>query len=292
VLTAKLKGGLGNQLFQYAFIKALSYQRKHPDEFRLDLSVYRLKNNRGFELDAFNLPPHVTDQGDLPFRFARFFRFKTLPYKLFSVLDILLFRTTYFQRGMVSPAFDQLDAYDYFDGYWQSESYFSAIRDELLEDLSLRDEKLLDFNPPKDAVALGFRRGDYVDDPKNKAKYDLYSETYYRSAIRHFTQTMDHPVFYVFTDDHAWIQKNFDFQGASVVFVNEDKRLSPAHELIMMSRCFHAIIPNSTFSWWGAWLIENPDKTVICPKGWYADDMPNDIIPDTWIQMDQNGETS
>jgi hypothetical protein len=92
--------------------------------------------------------------------------------------------------------------------------------------------------------------------------------------------------YYVFTDDHDWCRKNFKLKY-EMVFVDHNSERNNYADLYLMSKCDHNIIANSTFSWWGAWLNENPEKIVFAPKNWFNDKAYNtkDLIPDSWIKI-------
>jgi hypothetical protein len=104
---------------------------------------------------------------------------------------------------------------------------------------------------------------------------------YYQKSINLINSRVKDPKYYVFSDDMDWVKKNLIIKNA--VYVEGNKG---GVDLQLMSLCKHNIIANSTFSWWGAWLNNNPEKIVISPKKWFNDmNMKNDIIPEDWIKI-------
>ena len=98
-------------------------------------------------------------------------------------------------------------------------------------------------------------------------------------------ERIENPVFYVFSNDIEWCKNNIDWLDYNVKFRNKEDQVDDFEELIIMSSCKHAIVVNSTYNWWGAYLIENPNKIVCCPDRWFFDDKPIDIIPDNWVRI-------
>lgn len=161
-------------------------------------------------------------------------------------------------------------------GYVQSEMYFKHRRKEVIKALGFHWESM------KGVVALHVRRGDLVT---HQHVTPLVKMSYYDRAIQHFTK-MGYKNFMVFSDDIKWCRQNLK---KKVNFIYSG--LSDAKDdLALQSCCEHQIISNSTFSWWSAWLNQNPDKVVIAPHKslWFAPICKlnmNTVIPEEWIQM-------
>ena len=111
----------------------------------------------------------------------------------------------------------------------------------------------------------------------------MYSSDYYNKAINFISQKIKEPVFFVITDDTEWVKNNINIPYT--VYYLSDKKLPDYEEIILMSKCKHNIIANSSFGWWGAWLNLNKEKTIIAPKKWFNTDYINtkDLIPKDWI---------
>jgi len=166
-------------------------------------------------------------------------------------------------------------------GYFQSEKYFKHNRESILDLFSINseighyiDEKygyLLDSN----SCSLHVRRGDYLSLPDY---HPVCTMDYYRNAIAEFS---DDTRFLVFSDDIQWCKENF--KGDNFHFIEGEKDYV---DLYLMSLCNNNIIANSSFSWWGAWLNNTPNKKVIAPKQWFGKAKQlntKDLIPETWI---------
>lgn len=168
-------------------------------------------------------------------------------------------------------------------GYRQSEKYFLHRRKEVLEAFKFP------WTPMEGVVGLHVRRGDLLTHTKVTP---ITPMNFYDRAIKHFAD-MQYRDFLVFSDDIPWCKKNFKGR-VNFVFVEDTKGESEQEiakkELAMLSNCEHQIIANSTFSWWGAWLNQNPDKVVIAPykDRWFGAHCRlnmNDVIPESWIQL-------
>ena len=124
-----------------------------------------------------------------------------------------------------------------------------------------------------------------MDSTTTNKFHGVCSLEYYANAIKNVSEKVVNPVFYVFSDDIAWVKENLkiDFPTKYV----SDGILKDYEELMLMSYCKHNIIANSSFSWWGAWLNKNPEKVVVAPKQWFADESvdTSEIIPETWIRL-------
>jgi hypothetical protein len=179
--------------------------------------------------------------------------------------------------------------FNYFDGYWQNEKYFVDIREELLETFKIADtpsepcSSYMDMIKRKNAVSIHIRRGDYAENPKVKKIHGVLSRDYYTEAIRLIKQQKPEPVFFFFSDDIEWCKLNLPESG---VFV---ENTSDLEDLYLMSLCKNNIIANSSFSWWGAWLNEDPEKIVVAPRQWFADtglnEIASEICPSSWIRL-------
>lgn len=178
------------------------------------------------------------------------------------------------------------------DGYWQSEKYFSNIAPIIRSDFTVRSEpegrnqEVAAAINGSNAISIHFRRGDYVTDAKNVARYGVCSIDYYRRAVELVTLRIERPHFFVFSDEPTWARDHFTIPHTmTVVDHNGPDR---AHEdLRLMSLCRHHIIANSSFSWWGAWLNPRSDKVVIAPSIWFNEPSFDtiDLLPASWLRL-------
>ncbi len=266
-VTTRLKGGLGNQLFQYASGKALAYQLN--SSFYIDDSWFHKPNsNRKFKLIELGIDAQ-SQQLSKRQRFTRRIGSRALPKRLQG--DALY---------LTEPADFGYQAFDcspsqhiYMDGYWQSPKYFQVIRQRLIEEINLslieRDAAAEQF-PSDNTVAVHIRRGDYITQSSSQA----LSTKYVKAAMADFGNNFD---YMFFSDDIDWCKETFT--GSNISFSNNRSDLE---DLKQMSEAAHNIIANSTFSWWSAWLNKNKAQRVIAPHPWTNDNTHRDILPENW----------
>ena len=161
----------------------------------------------------------------------------------------------------------------YLSGYWQSEKYFASIAPLLRAEFSPA-LKLDTFNHDlqsrmqrENSVAVHVRRGDYSSAAAYQSFFGVLPMEYYEKAIAHMQREVKNPVFYFFSDDAAWCKQNFSKHNGS--FIDHNQGVNAFKDLVLMAKCRHNIIANSTFSWWGAWLNDHQDKKVIAPEQWF-----------------------
>lgn len=303
MIVVKIKGGLGNQMFEYAMARKLQLDLG-IDRLILDTTVVDADELRDFGLDCFLLRENVEITGsgieDAGFRIreetakklVRYFvagrreevaayREKKLE-KLFYLLGIV-------QKdhcaGTTSHFLLKFHRNIYMNGWFQEAKEIAPIRDVLLEDFKIvrempdgiRDieKKIME----TESVCVHIRRGDYVAN----SQFGVCTEAYYTAAMREMAERLEHPAFYIFSDDIGDVKRmKFDFP-----VVYEDRSSCDYEGLYLMSKCRHFIMSNSTFSWWGQFLSENVEKTVIAPKRWYNDGFgePTQYLDD-WLLLD------
>jgi hypothetical protein len=165
----------------------------------------------------------------------------------------------------------------FYKGYWQSPKYFDFVADEIRRDFRIAlkllpdDSRLLSDIQSCESVSVHFRRTDYLNSPNEKGL------AYYRQALEELKRRVKNPHLFAFSDDIEWVKENFR-PDAPVTYV--DGVRDQGVDLELMRNCKHNIIANSSFSWWGAWLNENPQKIVLTPK---KPSCNRDIYPDNWI---------
>ena len=281
MIITKIKGGLGNQLFQYAVGRAVALHHNAPLKFDLTIfETYKLHN--GYRLDQFAIQADIATNNEI-------INLKGGNNVLFSALRKagLVKRKSYFkEKG--SSYFDASvfkNNFVYLDGYWQNELYFSDIRELLLRELSPNNSMndlsfaYLDSIKKSNSVSLHVRRGDYL----NLKNINVLDVDYYMKAAEYIRKNVEKPTFYIFSDDLEWCKSSLTFLG-NCIFV--ERTQTEIDDLKLMSFCQHNIIANSSFSWWGAWLNQNPNKTVIAPKGWLLNDPgSSNVILSDWVKF-------
>lgn len=299
MVTVFLRGGLGNQMFQYAAGSALA--TKNGSDLVLDtvfLSDRFPRKNfsyRTFDLDIFALEPKVTALSKLA---------EKIPVPgLWLALDLAWMKTAnalgihkitkekkefFFDRSVAEEKGNVV-----LWGRWQNEKYFGGNRDNVRKTFAFRypltgeAEKIGADIRSSNSVSLHVRRGDFVAFKNVAAIMGDTDVSYYDRAVKHMAAHVPDMKVFIFSDDIDWCKDNLKFPLPTVYVPASTEGPKASFHLELMSLCKHNIVANSTFSWWGAWLNANPQKTVIAPKKWYADgrDENNEIMPEGWIKM-------
>jgi Glycosyl transferase family 11 len=292
VVISRIVGGLGNQMFQYAAGRFLALNVSEP--FRLDVSGFAgYERHQGFEISRiFECDPEIATEEDVR---------DLLGWRASWIARKILFRPSFAMlhgaRLVVEPHYQywpgirEISRNAYLVGYWQSEKYFSSASETIRADfafrhpLSKQNAELAGRIRQTTAVSLHVRRGDYASDAKTNAAHGLCSLEYYRAAVLHIAEHVERPEFFVFSDDIAWAKANLKMDFPCN-YVDHNQGAESYNDMRLMSLCRHHIIANSSFSWWGAWLNPNPDKIVIAPKKWFANDNNiEDLFPAGWVAL-------
>lgn len=286
MIVVKLKGGLGNQMFQYATGLAVALAQK--EELKLDTTGYddpryvNANTPRKYRMFPFNLSVGIATPEEVKkYKYPLGIFSKGMRFINFRILKRhnVDFDASYFKK-----------AHRYVEGYFQSEKNFLNIKDKIMKEFTLKKESevLIGEKNKIDkvkSVSVHIRRGDYVSDPKTSIVHGVCSKEYYEKAMSLIRKKIEAPIFYFFSDDIEWVKKEF---GACPEFKYvSNPRLQDYEELMLMVSCAHNIIANSSFSWWGAYLNTNPQKIIMGPKKWVnkiPDPHPN-IIPKDWMRI-------
>lgn len=284
----ELIGGLGNQLFIYAFARALGERRGCP----VLLHFVQHDKDRPLRLDVYNVALPIISDGEASYFDA-----------YFSALPRLREPSLAYSEACLPPRASYL-----YDSYFQDPRYFSHIRPLLLSELTLReplDEEnarlLHEIESTKASVCLHMRLGDYTKGVNASLFAQLDMQNYYIEAINTLASLLMHQgiapreiCFYVFSNDIATARKRIasliDEGGGSVSSHSIedspkalDRRLENFHfvdindeqhgyyDLELMRHCAHFIIANSTFSWWASYLCRREGRITIAPSRWFSD---------------------
>jgi len=257
MIITKLQGGLGNQLFQWAF--GLYISKKYNVPLFLDTSFYEIARSeitpRAFSLNKFsNLNYQILD-------------------KIINDKQTLLFS----ENAVVGVNLPYDNNYNYYiDGYWQYHKHLTEIKDLIANDLKPNTpflNKFAEYNGQNN-TSLHIRRTDYVS---SNGYHPVQTIEYYEEAIN---KIGDYEKLLIFSDDIEWCKENLKFDRMVFMEGHDD-----VEDLWLMSLCKNNIIANSSFSWWGAWLNENENKKVIAPKNWLGGQkggLLNNLIPPSW----------
>lgn len=264
--TLLFQGGLGNQLFQYAFYR---YLVAYIDN-NVRAVIHKGNNHDGFQLlDYFDV--HIN---------------------MLSGIRLLLFRVIEFLsiKGIIHANYATEDTYldnksNYIADYFINDRYISP-NFVTFKNLNLegKNSEVFEKIINNDSVSIHIRRGDYLL-PQYKEIYgNVCTLEYYQKAINLCKQRTSNPLYFVFSDDIEWAQNNLPIKNACYVNWNTGKQ-SPI-DMYLMSHCKMNIIANSTFSFWGAYLNNNGSRLVIYPQKWYNSkfEAPK-IFPKGWIAL-------
>lgn len=280
-----LVGGLGNQMFQYAAASAVAEKCNVP--LKLDLSWFETSTDRNYALYPFNIKAEIIDSNKkslgLPVGdFAWLSNF-------FKKYSNNIFHESSFR---FDPKINEVGAPATLNGYFQSEKYFRRIKNKIKSDFQLAKEPeqktldVLDHIKNSEAICLHVRRGDYISDKKTNSYHGVCSLDYYELGLEKASSGMSSPHCFIFSDDPEWVKNEFRIDIPSTVV--DIHSANEAHEdLRLMSACQSFVIANSSLSWWGAWLGQDLNKTVIAPKRWFAEQSidTSDLIPKDWLRI-------
>lgn len=286
MVIVKIIGGLGNQMFQYAYAKALQ-QKGH--EVKIDISAFETyKLHGGYQLDKYNidLDSSKKDEND------KFYK-NTIFYKVLRRFGIDFSRRIKENSLLFNSELLKIEDNSYLDGYFQCEKYFKDIREIILkqftinQDISNYTKEIKNkIQNSQNSCSLHIRRGDFA----NSTNINIHGACdieYYKKAIQYLEEKVENINYFIFSDDIEWVKENLAIQNA--IYIDSKEKRIPHEDIYLMSLCKNNIIANSSFSWWGAWLNQNEKKMVIAPKRWFADDklesQSKDIVCESWIRI-------
>lgn len=299
MIYVNLKGGLGNQMFEYAF--ALSLKERLKDEVCIDMSGISNKTHNIYSLNHFNIGEVKTVEYSALPRSKRIclriinsilcrvnnsfgprarYNIEKKYQKIFNKFGIYICVDGYVET------FKTKSKIKYADGYFQSEKYFNNIGEKIKQVFTVKDE-MLDTNKKiynkikkSNSVCVHIRRGDYTQ----ISNHLVCTIDYYKKAMDVINKKVSNAEFFIFSDDIPWVKENIDFKY-KVNFVEGN---NPNYEeLRLMYSCKHFIISNSSFSWWAQYLSTNNDKVVVAPSKWFNNpDQRSDIMQENWIKIE------
>lgn len=296
-----ITGGLGNQMFQYAFAVAL--HEKWKEEVKVDRHHYHYifsktfhGNNfyhNGFEIDKVfpNAKLGIASPWDIikvsyympNFKLSRIIR-KLMPVRKGEYIQSAKKAYQYDRNALCVSA-------SYYEGYWMAYKYFELYRKEIQSAYEFRpfstdeNQKYADILKGGNSVTIHVRRGDYVG---MSAFGNICTLDYYKKAIALVRQQIEQPEFLVFSNDQEWCMENLKdaFGDATVHFVNNNRGSESYRDMQLMSLARCNIMANSSFSWWGAFLNAREDLIVIAPHKWMNDRDCSSLYSDKWIKVE------
>lgn len=284
-----ITGGLGNQMFQYAFGLSLREQGYRVIYIVLDKKGM---GHYGFELDKVFIVENILSFSSKIYSIL-YLILKHLPKALANAIQYFFglsrvinndnFR--YYPLSLI----DNGDKSVFLCGTWQSELYFQDVIGKVLASFRFRDNDITEYNLDLascikncNSVAIHVRRGDYLSEKYINGFCGICTTQYYQRAVNYIENLVTNPVYFIFSDDIVWAKNNLDF--GKMVFIDKNQGVNSWQDMYLMSCCKHNIIANSTFSWWGAYLNPNPEKIVIAPHKWW-NGIDDDVVPNAWIRV-------
>ena len=289
----KLYGGLGNQLFQYAFGKSLSKKLSVNLIFEVE---------SGFKNDFFKRKYVIKDLVNNPLTLSSSNSINRLTIstsiigKLYRKFNRYLPKNCrFYYRERKKFLFDsqvfKIKKDSFFDGYWQNHNYFKDIVDELRDEIQQVNEnkniKIIELLNKQNSVAVHMRYPHAFANGKvhkqTEEHFHSLDFNYFKTAIYKMKSLIHNPDFYLFSDNIEWAKKQINNAslGIKYQFIDSGNAMSDFH---LMRQCNHFVISNSTFSWWAAFLANKPSKQVISPKNWIkkVDFVDIDFFPKDW----------
>lgn len=276
MIISRISDGFGNQMFMYACGYAVS--KRLNTQLILDTSYLATNGLRQYELDKLNIRCEKifsTTQW-------KYYPLRVLARKVVHVLWKIRF--CQFVENSSYPYdqhIEEITDDTYLKGYWQNERYFNEYRNDILRMYTpcyIQAEGCMK-NIAKvcncESVAVHVRRGDYV-------KLGICLDwAYYYKAINLVKSKIKNPVFFVFSDDLEYARRIFANYNEEFRYINYSSNNQTLDDFFIMKSCKHIIMANSSYSWWAAWLNDNPDKLVVRPN------FSNTVLtyPETWIPV-------
>lgn len=291
-VVARLKGGLGNQLFIYSTALAFATKQKLPLLIDSKSGFWRDRYKRHFELDAFNLSEqHLPLWVSFLVKFLDYFpdyisNFFTI--KRISDQDRLLYDSSIY--------ISKYHRYLLMCGYWQDEDYFKQVKDEIKRNFYksilfdqqeyLRLSKQINCKPEAVCIHGRLLRA-FASDGTLVSTNDprILPPSFFEKAIIEVLNKLDNPHFFIFSDDPVNFINIVNSLNVSINYslVQHNYSLNSTFDFSLMMSCKHFIISNSTYSWWAAWLSETSDTIVIAPENSYWDNQ--NIVPKRWNKL-------
>ncbi len=274
MVVTRLRGGMGNQLFQYAYGRKVS--RMFGKQLVLDIYDYEKVGYRKYALDRFNIG------GDVILAKTDCYRKGVLRYKNIITRIGNRFMPDYLfeklkRQGIYywyQTDFKDMDIEEdeqlFLCGYWQSEDYFKSIKSEIkqlrITDSGLeKNQTLSALLKSRNSVCVHIRRTDYLTSSNRLCTCDA---GYYLKGMELLETKVSSPDYFIFSDDLKDVKANFNFGDRNITYIEGQ---TDYDSFALMTQCRHYIIANSTFSWWASYLSENEMPCIIAPSCWYID---------------------
>ncbi len=293
MIIVQLFGGLGNQMFQFASARALAHH--YNTELKIDTTLindranfFNKKRNfvfRNYALDVYALEAKRVEKNEIPLLRRKWGS---------GTISLLAYRgLSFFNKGReksyhYNEHFFDLPNGTYMEGYWQHYRYFDSIKETIVKDFTLGYEPTNEWKSLRDEIkkehslVMFVRRADFLS---NRSASVAMTGDFYKQAFTLVSKKKLIKKMFVFSDDLTWCRENIDY-GIDTIFVGSSYAGTEFEgHMILMSYAPNIIIPNSTFSWWSAYLPNNENKTVVASKQWNKVGSAEElgIYPPEWI---------
>lgn len=269
MIIANLTGGLGNQMFQYAFGRAIAI--KNNTNLKLHFVNALFNTQRPYELNVFNISADLATKQDLnKYGIVENKALNRILYLLDERLGIQFNNHIITQKYpyLWDQKYLSIKNDTYLQGFWFGVKYFKEIEDIIRNEftpkteLDDKNQKLIEQMQKKNSVSVHVRRGDLVSSNRNDKFIGL---DYYIKVYDSLKKRVQNPTFFIFSDDIEWCRHNLSKLAQNSIYVDHNKGFNSYKDLLLMAHCKHNVVANSSFSWWGSWLNINSNKIVISP---------------------------
>jgi hypothetical protein len=290
-------------MFQYAY--GLAAAKRIGTELKLDLSWFEVNSaHRSYILDRFQIETPIASNKEIEY-------IKTRNGRNFIEYRWKLLRDSMARRHKKAVVKEDLSVFDsnlklpykdsYIEGYFSTEQFFSEYQQDVIKAFTFsvqppENVKRIGAEINDQTVAFSIRRGDFLGNDL----HNICSVEYFQRAVNKMKETLSEPNLLVFSDELDWVMSNLNFD---VPHTFVDGVQDHMDHMRLMAMCRYHIIPNSTFSWWGAWLAQ--PKLVVAPDLWISDDEQvhqrafghwvetRHTVPESWLRIPANlgGET-
>lgn len=296
----RVANGIGNQLFSYA--AAYAFAKKKGAELFIDDESGFYKRNK-YQLNNFKITSKIAED---KYKFKDSFgRLRRKIYKKFTFLnkelEIIEEIKDINKLTKYNPSL--LDFKNkkniYLEGYFQSEKYFSDYKNEIIKELTFKDEILNKKNKFKElilksnSVSIHIRKKKFLEDEKhnnieflNQQNLKLNLDNV-NKGIKYFREKLDNPKFFIWSDEFDGLEEHFS--SKNFCFVNNASKKDDIYDLYLMSLCKNFILSPSTFGYWGAFLSTYKKKICLAPiftkniSGYFGFSNNIDIKPEWWV---------
>lgn len=304
MISCMLQGRLGNQMFQYAFLRSLQEQG-YDNEINLCFELIYSGSNRqnGWEnslkyfkvcdyksTKQFGLSPIQKIGKKINYFFLRRNRKTEIQEQQYELSRIKFFNKLGF--FWLNQGYYEFQKSNWKNkeaiGCFESAKYFDNIKEKIQEEFTPKYDKLeknellYDSIENSESVCITIRRGDFLSDKYSK-RFCVCTEDYFYRGIEYMKKHLNNPKFFVFSDDVEWCKNNMKFPEDTQF---EDGTDPIWEKLRLMYSCKHFIISNSTFSWWAQYLSRNDEKIVVAPNKWRNDECKLGIFQDNWVKLE------